>query len=197
MQRIIGTLILLFTLNTNIMAQKGFELEKEITINVPATELWNIVGPGFTEVYKWSSNVDHAEGSGTPEFEGATCSERACDVNVKGFNKIGEKLTKYNAANMNLAYQVVEGMPNFVSFAENDWTVVPVDANSCKLVMKAKFETQGLMGAMMRGMMKKKMEETLATVLNDAKVYAETGQISLAKQERVDQLAKKSRKAAA
>lgn len=196
MKRTIYTLFVLLTFNTTIMAQKGFDLSKEIVINVSAEELWNMVGPGFTEVHKWSSNVDHSVGTGTAEFEGATCSERSCDLNVKGFNKIAEKITKYNQQDMNLAYAVTEGMPGFVTKAVNDWTVVRVNDHQSKLVMKAEFRSKGLLGSLMNGMMKKKMEETLETVLNDAKVYAETGTISEAKRKRNDALAKKTKKVA-
>ena len=47
MKRIIQTLIVLLTINTSIMAQSGFEVQKEMTINVPAAELWQMVGPGL------------------------------------------------------------------------------------------------------------------------------------------------------
>ncbi len=174
------------------MAEQGFDISREITIGVSAEELWKMVGPGFIEVYKWSSNVDHAEGQGQSEFEGAVCSERFCDVNVKGFSKISEKLTKYDEGKMNLAYEVTDGMPGFVTRAVNDWTVVAVDQNSSKLVMKAQFRSKGLMGSLMKGMMEKKMKETLETVLNDAKVYAETGEVSEAKSNRMAQLARKA-----
>ncbi len=196
MKRIIQTLIVLLTINTSIMAQSGFEVQKEMTINVPAAELWQMVGPGFIDVYKWSSNVDHAIGKGISDFEGAVCDERFCDVNVKGFSKISEKLVKYNQADMNLAYEVREGMPGFVSKAVNDWTVVAVGQNQSKLIMKAEFKTKGLMGRMMNGMMEKKMNKTLDVILNDAKTYAETGKISMAKEKRVAELAKKIRNAA-
>lgn len=179
------------------MATNGFNIEKEITINVSASELWKMIGPGFVEVYKWSSNVDHAEGFGTPEFEGATCSQRVCNVNVKGFSKISERLTKYDKENMNLAYQVMDGMPSFVTLALNDWTVVAINDSTSKLVMQAEFGSKGLMGTMMNGMMRKKMEKTLETVLDDAKTYAETGQISEAKKERVMELERKMSKKAA
>ena len=196
MKRIIQTLIVLLTINTSIMAQSGFEVQKEMTINVPAAELWQMVGPGFIDVYKWSSNVDHAIGKGISDFEGAVCDERFCDVNVKGFSKISEKLVKYNQADMNLAYEVREGMSGFVSKAVNDWTVVAVGQNQSKLIMKAEFKTKGLMGRMMNGMMEKKMNKTLDVILNDAKTYAETGKISMAKEKRVAELAKKIRNAA-
>ena len=196
MKKVLYTVFALFAINTTIMAQRGFEVQKETVINVSATQLWNLVGPGFIDVYKWSSNVDHAEGKGTSEFEGAVCDERFCSVNVKGFSSISEKLTLYNDTDMNLAYTVTEGMPGFVTKAVNNWTVVPLGDNTCKLVMKGEFGSKGLMGWMMNGMMEKKMNETLEMVLNDAKVYAETGQISLAKQERMDELTKKNKKTA-
>jgi len=178
------------------MAQKGFELKKEIIIDVSSEELWEMVGPGFVDVYKWSSNVDHASGSGKPEFEGAVCSQRSCDVNVKGFNKISERLTNYDQEQMTLAYAVEEGMPGFVTKAENQWTVIPIDASHSKLVMAAAFESKGIMGALTKGMMKKKMSETLDTVLQDAKIYAETGQISPAKRERIEEIKRKQKIAA-
>ena len=87
-------------------------------------------------------------------------------------------------------------MPGFITEATNDWTVVAVDDSHCKLVMKAKFRTKGLMGTLMTGNMEKKMTGLLDTVLNDAKVYAETGYPSDEKLARMAQLDKKSKKAA-
>ncbi len=197
MKKKLGLLALVFTLTTNTMAkEKGFDITREITINVSAAKLWNMVGPGFVEVYKWSSNVDHAEGAGNPEFEGASCSERYCDVNVKGFTAISEKLTEYDENSMVLAYEVKSGMPKFVTKALNQWTVSSVGENKSKLTMKAVFRSKGMMGSLMNGMMKKKMQSTLETVLNDAKVYAETGKVSKAKAERMAEIGDKLKVAA-
>lgn len=195
-KKIYHTLIAVLIFNFSIMAQKGFNLEKEQVINVPASELWQMVGPGFIDVYKWSSNVDHAEGSGSPEFEGASCSERSCDLNVKGFNKISEKLTIYNEKSMKLAYEVLEGMPGFVEKASNEWTVVSINEKQSKLVMKAEFRSKGLMGTLMNGMMEKKMNKLLEVVLNDAKVYAETGKVSEVKEKRMAKVEKQMKQAA-
>ena len=93
MKKPIKILVLLLTINSTIMAQekqqKGFDITKEITIDVSAKKLWNMVGPGFENAYLWASSVDHSTGNGSAEFEGATCSVRSCDINAKGFNKIG------------------------------------------------------------------------------------------------------------
>ena len=176
---------------------KGFKVSREITIDVSSATLWNMIGPEFENAYVWASSVDHSVGGGQPEFDGATCSERFCDVNAKGFSKISERLTIYSDEDMNLAYAVTEGMPGFITHAENNWKVVPLGENRSKLVMKADFRLKGLMGSLMKGMMKSKMEKLLDTVLNDAKVYAETGQVSEIKKERQEKLAKQQTKVAA
>ena len=104
----------------------------------------------------------------------------------------GLRIFEDDEGKMNLAYEVTDGMPGFVTRAVNDWTVVPVSKNQSRLVMKAEFRSKGVMGKMMNGMMEKKMSETLETVLMDAKIYAETGEISPAKQERIASLSKKA-----
>ena len=192
MKNAVSVAILLLAFTTSTLAQKGFEVQKEITINVPASELWDMVGPGFEDVHVWASSVNHSEGSGSPEFSGATCSERTCKVNLGGFDQISEKLYKYDEATMNLAYEVNSGMPKFVTRAANDWKVVAIDENTSKLVMNAEFETKGFMGGLMRGMMKSKMNRTLEDILNDAKIYAETGRVSKLKAKKVKKFQKKT-----
>lgn len=177
---------------TKIKNQTSFTVTRELDINVSPDKLWHIIGHSFADAYIWASSVDHSTGGGTPEFEGAKCSERFCDVNAKGFNKISEKLTKYSNEHMNLAYVVSEGMPSFVSLAQNDWTVLPIGVHQAKLVMKADFGLQGIMGRFMKPMMKSKIEKLLDVVLNDARVFAETGSISDTKRKRNEELAKQN-----
>ena len=66
----------LTTINSTIMAQKEKKY-KEIKIqasseiiNVPADSLWNIIKQ-FDNVGTFFTGIDHAEGRGKPEFEGA------------------------------------------------------------------------------------------------------------------------------
>ncbi|MFV1884368.1 MAG: SRPBCC family protein [Balneola sp.] len=174
----------------------GFKVTRTLNINISADKLWEIIGPGFSEAYVWASSVDHSVGKGTSKFEGAPCDERFCDVNAKGFNKIEEKLIKYNDDSMNLAYQITNGMPGFISKAVNNWKVIPANANTSTLEMNADFELQGFMGRFMKPMMKKKMESLLDIILEDAKVYAETGRISEHKRKRIETLKRKNKVAA-
>ncbi len=174
----------------------GFKVTRSIKINVSSEKLWDIIGPGFSDAYMWASSVDHSVGKGNSEFEGAPCDERFCDVNAKGFNKIEEKLVKYSNEFMNLAYEVTKGMPGFISKAVNDWKVIPSGGNTSVLEMNAEFQLKGFMGRFMKPMMQKKMAGLLDIVLEDAKIYAETGMISEHKRNRIETLNQKNKVAA-
>lgn len=171
------------------MVQQGFEIREEMTYKVSADTLWKIVGPGFADVHEWSSNVDFTTGKGLSKIPGAPCSERICDVNVKGFGQVSETLMAYDAEAMSLAYEANLGMPSWVTLAANRWTVQAIDNQTSRLVMEAEFKTQGLMGWMMNGLMNRKLNKTIQTVLLDLKSYVETGKVSRVKQARLDELA--------
>lgn len=60
------TLLILATITSSAMAQvpakhKKIKMTKTSgIINVSADDLWEIVGPGFSNVGVWASSVDHA-----------------------------------------------------------------------------------------------------------------------------------------
>ncbi len=202
MKRALIILLTIITLNAETMASTKSKKEKkykEISlvresekINVPADKLWEIVGPGFENAGVWSTAVDHSVGSGKADFSGATCSTRACDLNAKGFDKITETLIKYDDRTQELEYIVDEGMPGFVTYASNHWQVIDLGNGQSALKMNISMKTKKFMGTLMGGMMKKNIDNTMSSVFRDIKVYAETGQISKEKEDRMTQLARKN-----
>lgn len=158
-------------------------------INVSADDLWEIVGLGFENAGVWSTAVDHSVGSGKAEFEGATCSERACDLNASGFSKIKEILTMYNEKAQELKYEVTEGNPGFVVLASNHWKVIKVGENQSRLEMTITMHLKKFMGTLMGGMLKRNINKLIPTIFDDLKIYAETGQISEQKKKRMAKLA--------
>jgi hypothetical protein len=48
-----------------------------------------------------------------------------------------------------LTYQAA-GMPGFVTTARNTWTVIALDAGTCRVSLAAQFDTRGLLGAIAR-----------------------------------------------
>lgn len=162
------------------------------TINLSADKLWEIVGPGFADAHVWSSALDHSEGRGAGQFEGAVCNERYCEVNTAGFSEINEKLTLYNQETRELAYNAYSGLPSFVKFAENHWEALDLGNGKSQIRMSITMKMKPFMGWLMGGMFRRNLDKTIDSVIDDLKIYAETGEISEAKKKRLAELAKKA-----
>ncbi|PCJ63594.1 MAG: hypothetical protein COA58_15770 [Bacteroidetes bacterium] len=194
------TVLALTTFNSTIMAQKE-KKHKEIklvrtseVINVSTDSLWEIVGPGFQHIGIWNRNIDHATGSGDGEFEGAGCSERVCEIATKGYSKLREKLILYDIGNKEIAYKVMEGLPGFVLYAQNHWTVSEVSPNKSVVKMDITMHVTPFIGTIMGSIMKKQFDKAIAQAFEDLIIYAETGEISEAKKARIEELENKSKK---
>lgn len=182
--------------NPKVMAQKEKKYkEVQVTmssdvIHVSADSLWRIVRQ-FDKVGEWFSSIDHAVVAGEPEFAGATCSERTCYVNLKGYSEVLEKLTLFDEEKRELAYELTEGGPGFLLFAGNHWTVSEVGPNQSVLTMHAQMHVKPFMGFLFGGKLKRTIEKSLPEALNELKIFAETGEVSEAKKARMALLKKK------
>ncbi|MFT5724986.1 MAG: hypothetical protein ACI9JN_002109 [Bacteroidia bacterium] len=194
MKTFITMILGLLTLNNYTMGQnetkvKAFQSKKEISINTSAAKLWQIIGPGFAEYYKWATIVDFSTGKGDAEINGAPHDERVCTVNGQGDNKVTEKLFKYSDSDMNLAYEATEGMHEMMNKATNEMTIVRLSDTTSKIVVNIEWLVNGPIPDEMKQMMEGNLKITVDTFLNDIKVFAETGLVSQTKQERLDELA--------
>jgi Polyketide cyclase / dehydrase and lipid transport len=153
-------------------------IEKEIIVNKNIDNAWKVLGPGFADAHIWASPVNHSAGSGA-SFNGASCSERGCDI--AGMGKTKEKLIKYSDSNHLLSYSVPEGMPSMVKYATNTWQLTSLSADKTKLTMVMDITLGGFMGIIMKPMMKMMMGKMGSTLTEDFKFYVETGKPSAAK----------------
>ena len=203
MKTVIVTILTLLTVNNYTMAQNEittmeqtdkkvevFQSKKEIVINTSAETLWRIIGPGFAEYYKWATIVDHSIGTGESEIDGAPHDERVCKVNGQGENKVTEKLFQYSDTKMNLAYEATQGMNEMMEKATNEMTVVHISNNESKIVVNMEWRIHGPLPEEVSKMMEENLNMIVDVFLNDIKVFAETGEVSKSKQERLDELTK-------
>lgn len=187
-------IVFMFSVSQNIFAQKQKKYkvlkisQQSEPIHVSADKLWEIVGTGFEDAGKWCTVVDHSVGLGKSEFDGATCKNRACDLNAKGFSKIDEVITLYEEDKKEIAYDVVEGTPGFVKKYNSHWKVIDLGNGKSAVQINNTIEAKKFMGSLMGGMMKKNVNKALPTIFRDLKVYAETGEISEEKKERLAKL---------
>lgn len=165
-------------------------IKKEIMVNKPATEVWEVLGNQFPDAYRWARGLDHSQGYGEPIFDGATCSNRSCEV--PGFGKIQEVIKNFDPEKHILVYEVTNGFPSFISFAFNTWKLVS-HGSKTKVQMNMEMHTKGIKGALMGPMMKINLNKMVTGVLLDLKIYVETGEPS---EHKMKELAKAAKKAA-
>ncbi len=149
------------------------EIKKEIIINKSIEKAWQILGTEFADAYKWSSVINHSEAKNQESLNGSSCTERGCDI--KGMGKLKEKLLSFSPENYKLSYQIIEGLPSMVKYAENNWTLTSLGADKTKLEMVLKAETQGFMGTLMKPMMKMNFSKMGKGLTEDFKFYVENG----------------------
>lgn len=165
------------------------EIFKEIVVDKPIEEAWDVLGNQFSNAYKWARGLDHSKGYGQPIFEGASCNNRTCEV--PGFGTIQEEIRMFDHNNHVLSYEVVKGFPGFISSAINTWKLEEL-GNGTKVSMHLKMETKGIMGIIMGPMMKMKLNKTIEGVIKDFKHYVEKGIPSPEKEKELLKLSKKA-----
>lgn len=149
------------------------KVEKEILVNKPVNDVWEILGKQYTDAYKWASGLYYSEGSGEPSFEGASCSNRDCDTS---FGQLREEIQVFDEKQYKLSYEVVEGFPSFIEKGVNNWSLTPVGTDQTKVSMRFDGKTRGLMGLVMGPMMGMKLGSGLQNAIEEFKHYVETGE---------------------
>ncbi len=164
------------------------EFIKEITIDKPVQEVWDILGNQFGEAYKWASGINHSKSFGTPQISDANCNNRTCEL---ASGKIKEVVRQFDPQNRILEYEVIEGFPFFVETGINGWELTDLGGKT-KVNMHLKVKTKGIVGGMMRPMMKMQFKGLTNSVLVDLKHYAETGKPSEKKAKEIEKQMKKA-----
>ena len=171
---------------------KEVKMSKPVAINVSADALWEIIGPGFADAGKWSTAVDHSAGHGEGKFDGAICDTRSCDLSAKGFESVNEQITEYDLSNRTMAFDVIEGMPGFVTYMNNRTVITDHGEGQSKAELRITMHMKPFTGWLLGGMLKKNLNNLLDSALDDLKVFAETGKPSARKQSRMKKLAAKA-----
>ena len=172
--------------------RKEVKMSKSVEVNVSASDLWQIVGPGFADAGKWSTAVDHSAGHGEGKFDGASCDTRSCDLSAKGFSSVNERITEYDAGNQTLAFDVFEGMPGFVTYMNNRTVVTELGQDKSQAELQITMHMKPFLGWLLGGMLKKNLNDLIDSALDDLKVFAETGKPSVRKQARMNKLSPKA-----
>ena len=162
---------------------RKLNIKRSIIVDTSALKTWDIVGPNFLNISDWSRGVQKSweDKDAAKDFNDAPAGGRHCEV--AGFGKVDEKILHYNAEKYAITWSAkAEKMPGFVSELTNTIVVEVIDENSCRASTNITAKLSGLMGLLMGPLMKMNFNKLIGGFLSDWKVYAETGNVSEAKQ---------------
>ena len=130
-------------------------------IEAPADKVWAVVGEDFGAIANSHPKIvssEYVEGT-LQAGEGAM---RQCNLNESGSKYLKEKQINYDPANRSFDVQVyhVGGLPMDMDVKPSNFKVVPIDDNSCKLVLDMHFRTKpAFVGSLAKGKFKSQMAD--------------------------------------
>lgn len=172
--------------NENASPKRYKEVKKQFSkvINVSADSLWAICRE-FDKTAKWTSTLKQSHGTGQPVHDGATCSTRTCKTNFGKGSNVVEELILFSDEKKELAYNLTEGAPEFIMLANNHWKVTQIGANQSKIEMHVTMRMKKFAGFFLGGIITNQMSKQVNIVLDELKIYAETGAVSEAKKKQI------------
>jgi len=151
--------------------------ERNILLNVSIEQAWQLLGPDYGKACEWAPGV-HGSSLVGKTATGDTPTHRACATD---FGDIKEQVTEYAPENYALAYVVTEGFPGMIKEGRNRWQLHQEGPNRTRLTMNMTINTGGLIGTLMRPLMKMQLGKVADQAVEGFKAYVETGKPSKAK----------------
>ena len=156
----------------------GIEISKNAIINVSADRLWSILADDFDKIGEWARGVD-SSGPNTDAAvpEGASVGGRVCQV--PGFGAINETFTSFDPVERSYAFKATASkIPSFVRNLTNHTLVKSLGPEQSEVQLRITADTSGVRGALVKPMMTRKFSRAIDGVLEDLKIFAESGKIS-------------------
>jgi len=118
-------------------------LSVEITIEVPADRVWDIVAGGFDDIGSWASAIRSSRPFDAGPREAPTRGHaRVCESTLRIAPQVTETLVAYDDRARTFTYEG-SGLPSFVTLARNRWCVAPLSLTRCLLPLDATLEVRG------------------------------------------------------
>jgi hypothetical protein len=128
------------------------QLTTHLTIDAPAGQVWQVLGPGFARIGDWAATIAAsaaipapAPAAASPAAARAPVTGRTCSTGIRLVPHITETLTHYDEHSRTLTYQAA-GLPAFLTTARSTWTVTPAGEATCRVTVTAHFQTHGVLG---------------------------------------------------
>lgn len=141
----------------------------QIELAISAELAWIAFGEKFAETGQWTSALDSSHMVG----ELAIGGYRVCTLNG---NELTEQITKFDADNMTLEYELISGRPIIIKSGKNRWSVKPLGPNRCTLFMSPTIEVKWW-AVIVIPILSLGLKANLSKVMEEFKYWAETGEV--------------------
>jgi len=156
----------------------GIEVTKNAIVNVSADRLWSILADDFDKIGEWARGVD-SSGPNTDAAvpDGASVGGRVCQA--PGFGAINETFTSFDPDERSFAFEATASkIPSFVRNLTNHTSVKSLGPDRSEVQLRLTADTLGVRGALVKPVMNRKFSQAIDVVIEDLKIFAESGQIS-------------------
>jgi hypothetical protein len=128
------------------------KLTTHLTIDAPAGQVWQVIGPGFARIGDWATSIPAsaaipapAPAAASAAVASAPVTGRTCSTGTRLVPRIAETLTGYDEQSRTLTYQA-GGLPAFITTTRSTWTVTPAGETACRVTVTGRFQARGVLG---------------------------------------------------
>lgn len=146
-------------MTTNLINQFGGSLANDVSgyqtvtisttriLNASKADVWQVLAEDFAEVGEWSSLISEVDFIAGNDQGGMLGGTRFCFIPAFG-EAVEERITTYDENDGTLAYEIVKGLPPFVTQGSNTFDIIAIDANTTQvrstMTMQVAAQTPGL-----------------------------------------------------
>ncbi|MFT5432985.1 MAG: hypothetical protein ACI9OJ_003690 [Myxococcota bacterium] len=108
-------------------------IHTNIDIDSTAAEAWSLFGEGFADWATWAPGIDHSA------LEGPLAQHVVRVNQTTTLGTVRQELVRFDRDERALAYEMTDNLPSFFTRVRNDWVIVPLAPNRCRLKGEAIF----------------------------------------------------------
>ncbi len=153
---------------------QGMKITKSLTVRKPVAEVWQALGPEFSDVGAWASGVytSRARG-GVPVHKDAPCVGRVCQTSLGPFT---ETIERYDVDRHTILYSATgDKMPGFVRRLANQWTLHATGPDTTRVTMELGADLAFPFSVFMGWAMKRQFNKVLGESIEEFGHFVETG----------------------
>ena len=148
------------------------EMHGNIQIDAPADVVWEVLAHRFGDIAEWASIMKSSKGiidDASPLD--APVSARVCKA--KGFGEVREELRDYDEQNMRFRYEAVKGLPFFIKYAENNWSVKALTEGRSEVTCRGVLRMGWFAGTFLFPLFNAQMQKVGDRLFQDLKAFVE------------------------